>query len=90
MQSLARNIVTQNTPDIQVSGVFGLTSAHMGITLYRSAPLVSVRQISICRTHYITNAELYPADTIGAIAEENDINAIAGIVYPFRFFNASG
>lgn len=47
MQSLARNIVTQNTPDIQVSGVFGLTDRTMGITLYRSAPLVSVRQIGI-------------------------------------------
>lgn len=30
MQSLARNIVTQNTPGIQVSGVFGLTERTYG------------------------------------------------------------
>ena len=30
MQSLARNIVTQNTPGIQVSGVFGLTERIYG------------------------------------------------------------
>ncbi len=31
MQSLARNIVTQNTPDIQVSGVFGLSERTYGV-----------------------------------------------------------
>ena len=39
MQSLARNIVTQNTPDIQVSGVFRLTERTYGDYTYRSAPL---------------------------------------------------
>lgn len=39
MQSLARNIVTQNTPDIQVSGVFRLTERTYGDYPYRSAPL---------------------------------------------------
>ena len=38
-QSLVRNIMTQNSPDIQVSGLFGLTEHTYGEYLYRSAPL---------------------------------------------------
>lgn len=34
-----RNEVTQNSPDIQVSGLFGLTEHTYGEYLYRSAPL---------------------------------------------------
>ena len=30
MQPLVRNVVTQSTPDIQVSGVFGLTERTYG------------------------------------------------------------
>ena len=47
VQPLSRNIVTENTPDIQVSGVFSVSqSAHAGLAPYRSALLV--RQIGIC------------------------------------------
>ncbi len=46
VQPLSRNIVTENTPDIQVSGVFSVSqSAHAGLAPYRSALLV--RQIGI-------------------------------------------
>ena len=38
-QSLVRNIMTQNSPDIQVSGLFGLTEHTYGEYLYRSASL---------------------------------------------------
>ena len=39
-QSLVRNIMTQNSPDIQVPGLFGLTEHTYGEYLYRSAPFV--------------------------------------------------
>lgn len=39
MQSLARNIVTQNAPDILASGAFRLTEYTYGDYTYRSAPL---------------------------------------------------
>lgn len=38
VQPLVRNAVTQNSPDIRVSGLFASQSAHTGFTLYRSAP----------------------------------------------------
>ena len=41
VQSLVRNIVTQNSPDIPVSGLFGLPERTYGEYPYRSAPLVS-------------------------------------------------
>ena len=39
VQPLVRNIVTQYSPDIQVSGLFAQQDAHTGITPYRSAHL---------------------------------------------------
>ena len=39
VQPLARNAVTQYTPDIQVSGVFRLTERTYGDCPYRSVPL---------------------------------------------------
>ena len=39
VQPLVRNIVTQYSPDIQVSGLFAPQDAHTGITPYRSAHL---------------------------------------------------
>ena len=41
VQPLVRNGVTQNSPDIRVSGLFASQSAHTGLALYRSAPFVS-------------------------------------------------
>ena len=38
VQRLVRNAVTQNTLDIQASGVFGLTERTYGKYPYRSAP----------------------------------------------------
>lgn len=48
-QSLVRNIMTQNSPDIQVSGLFGLTEHNTGSTCIevRRCTVVSVRQIEI-------------------------------------------
>ena len=39
VQPLIRNAVTQNSPDIQVPGLFGLTERTYGDYPYRSAPL---------------------------------------------------
>ena len=41
VQPLVRNMVTQNSPDIPVSGLFGLAERTYGEYPYRSAPLVS-------------------------------------------------
>lgn len=38
-EPLVRNVVTQNTPDIHVSGMFRLAERTYGNTPYRSAPL---------------------------------------------------
>ena len=38
VQPLVRNAVTQNSPDIQMSGLSASQSAHTGVSLYRSAP----------------------------------------------------
>ena len=38
VQPLVRNAATQNTPDIQVSGVFSLAERTYGVTMYRSTP----------------------------------------------------
>ena len=39
MQSLVRNEVTQNSPDIQLSGLLDLAERTYGDYTYRSAPL---------------------------------------------------
>ena len=38
VQPLVRSNATQNSPDIQVSGLFASQSAHTGVSLYKSAP----------------------------------------------------
>ena len=47
VQPLVRNAVTQNAPDIQVSGVFAPQDAHTGL------PRIEVRPYLFDKTEYI-------------------------------------
>ena len=51
VQPLVRNEVTQNSPDIQVSGLSASQNAHTGVTPYRSAPLVPKGSFEIPQNH---------------------------------------